>query len=866
MNPALVELKESRERLVAQFSAGLVSEDFEKSYSSIMDQYFRRGFQESVLGDKLFQGNRPFALVAVGGYGRRELCLQSDIDVMILFSSKIPSEAKDLSNEFFLPLWDLGLDLGYGIRNYKDCLALARSEFEVLTSMMDARFICGDSPLFLSLMEKLNKKVIPGKKTAFGRWLEAQDRIRMDAFGDATYLLEPNLKEGMGGLRDYHHILWLSRALFHSEILRDLERSGKLSQNEYQELNKNLRFIWLVRNHLHDLSGRKNDCLGFEYQQDIAKRLGFQDRKNLIAVEQFLGKLHASMESIKSLHRAFTKSNLPQGRGDRKAAPKKETKEGFHLFYDEVDFDSDMSIEASPHLLFRIFEQSALSDHDLSIKAMRLVREFLYLVDDTFRRLDESTQSFLRILNADYAAGALDQMFETCFLDAFIPEFGHVKDRVQFDTYHLYPVGRHLLETFRYLNQLAHQKDMLLLDTFSDLADPEALFLAGLLHDIGKQGKDHAVRGVGIAKNILKRFKYDSHKTEEILLLIRHHLFLVETATRRDLNDEKVVVQCARTIGTVERLKMLYLLTCADAKATGPRAWNDWVANLVQELFFKILHILEKGELATQDATHLVEETRGRVRRLLKNEMAPQDMEKCFEVMSPQYLLYTTPREIAGHMVMVNKLKEKWHRKDTKAFILETRSSESNESWIVTFLAKDRPGVFSDLAGVLALNNINILSAQIHTWRDGTALDIFRVSSPPDPIHPEKTWERTRKDLENTMKGKLDLAYRLDRKSGRSILSAHNPAPLPPRVTIDNDASDFFTLIEVFADDSVGLLYRITRILFDLRLDIRIAKISTKVDQLADVFYVRDLDGQKVEDPGQVEEIKGALLHGLQKA
>ncbi len=865
MNAALVELKESRERLIAQFSDEVISEDFEESYTEIIDQYFRTSLQESGLGSRLFKGENPFALVALGGYGRKELCLQSDIDVMILFGSKMPSDAKDLSNEFFLPLWDLGLDLGYGIRNSKDCLTLAKSDFEVLTSMMDARFICGDSPLFLSLMEDLNKKVITKKKTALGKWLEAQDKIRMDTFGDATYLLEPNLKEGIGGLRDYHHILWLSRAFFHLAIPRDLEYSGKLSDKEYQGLRKNLRFIRLVRNHLHNLSGRKNDRLGFEYQEEIANRLGFRHKENLIAVEQFLGNLHAGMTSIKSLHRSFARSNLPKGRRNRKAVSNKESTEGFHTFHDEIDFDSATSIIASPHLLLKIFEQSALSGYDLSMEAMRLVREFLYLVDDKFRRSDDSIQCFLHILNADYASKALDQMFETNFLDAFIPEFGQVKDRVQFDTYHVYPVGRHQLETLRYLRHLDHQKDMLLLDTFSDLPNPEPLFLAGLLHDIGKLRKDHAIRGVSIAKKILKRFNYDSLKTGDILFLIRYHLLLAETATRRDLDDEKVVVQCARTIGSTERLKMLYLLTWADSKATGPKAWNEWVANLVQELFFKILHILEKGELATQDATHLVEETRGQVRRLLKSKMAPQDLEKCFEVMSPQYLLNTNPGEIAGHLAMVKELNEKLHTKKTTAFILETRENGSDESWVVTFLAKDRPGLFSDLAGVLALNNLSVLSAQIYTWRDGTALDIFRVSSPPDPIHPEKTWERARMDLQNTMKGKLSLAYRLDQKSGRSILSAPNPPSRPPRVIIDNEASDFFTLIEIFADDRVGLLYRVTRILFDLKLDIRIAKISTKVDQVADVFYVRDLDGQKVEDQSQVEEIKEALLHHLQK-
>ena len=865
MTSAFEELKESRDLLFSLFSVGEVPEDFQENYTEMIDQYFRSSLQESGIGSKLFRKKRPFAIVALGGYGRRELCLHSDIDIMILFDSKIPAEAKELSNEFFLPLWDLGLDLGYSIRSHKDCLSLVKDNFEVLTSLIDARFICGDSPLYLSLMENIYKKIVLKKDTTFCLWLEDQNKIRMDTYGDASYLLEPNLKEGIGGLRDYHHILWLARVLHLLGIPRDLEYMGQLSHNEYRELKDNLRFIWLVRNYLHLLSGRKNDRLNFEYQEDIAHRLGYEDDKDFLAVERFLGRLHSCMASIKMVHRFFLKNQLPKKRITRKDSPSKEISEGIHIYQGELNFDSATIIIADPTILIKIFQQSALLGCSLSMEAMRLVREFLHLIDDNFRGSKKMSYGFLNILKGKHATDILDQMYETGFLDAFIPEFKQIRDRVQFDTYHIFPVGRHLLETVGYLKDLSNQKDLLLLDTFADLADPEPLLIAGLLHDIGKMGKDHASRGVSIAKNILKRFHYEKDKTEDVLFLIRHHLFLAETATRRDLNDEKVIVQCARTVGNAERLKMLYLLAWADSKATNPRAWNDWTANLVQELFFKVLHIIEGSELATLDASKRLKKTQSEIRRIMAEKMSNHELEEIFETMTPRYLLNTNPRHIADHMGMLQSLQERLHKHDGKTFIFKPREITSESCWEINFLAKDRPGLFSDLSGVLALNNINILSAQIYTWRDGTAVDIFRVSNPLDPIHSDETWEKVKKDLENTFKGKLSLAYRLDQKSQSSVLSRYYPSSRPPQVIVDNASSDFFTLIEVFAHDRIGLLYLITRCLFDLRLDIRIAKIATKGDQAADVFYVHDLDGQKVEDTLQVEEIKKALLHQLKQ-
>jgi [protein-PII] uridylyltransferase len=454
-------------------------------------------------------------------------------------------------------------------------------------------------------------------------------------------------------------------------------------------------------------------------------------------------------------------------------------------------------------------------------------------------------------------------MEEVGFLSSFIPEFAKIRNRVQFDSYHTFPVGRHSLETVKRLKGIHAQKEMLLLDIFLELSDPEPLFLAGLFHDIGKIGKGHAARGAKIAHKILRRLNYSREATEEVLFLIRHHLLLVETATRRDLNDEKSVVQCARTIGNPERLRMLYLLTWADSMATGPRAWNDWIANLVLELFFKVLHILERGELATVDAAQKVQQTMDQVRKKMALHKEGVDPEPFFEVMSPRYLLATTPRDIVRHIEMVLGMREPLKKDAGHPFSFEARENPVENCAEITFLAKDRPGLFADMAGVLALNSVNILSADIYTWRDGTAVDIFKATKPLDPINPDRTWQNVRRDLERTFEGKLSLAYRLGQKRTSSVLSNHKRPSRPPQVMVDNRSSDFFTLIEVFADDRVGLLYLITKALFDLRLDIRIAKIATKGDQTADVFYVRDLEGQKIEDEEHLKEIEEALRFEL---
>ncbi len=862
--PACNDLINSKEDILSRFLQGDLQGDFPENYSEIIDHYFRSSVQESDTGRDLFKKSIPFAFIAVGGYGRKELCIYSDIDILIVFNKKIPPDTKALTEEIFYPLWDLGLELGYGVRTINDCLTLGRDDFEVLTSLLDARFLCGDSPLYLKLIQDLREKVVVKKSAAFGKWLEDLDKMRMNVYGDASHLLEPNLKEGIGGLRDYHHILWSAKVFFNIGEIEELEYIGELSYREYQELDERIKFILLVRNHLHQLSGNKNDRLSFQYQEEIAHRLDYKNKKKIPAVEQFLGKLHAYMESIKGLHRYFLASHIQKRRKGKKDLQHGDTSQVFYIFRDELMFNSARGIINDPAILMDIFEQSSFSGLPLSMEAKRLVKEFLYLVDDTFKRSKRTVQGFLNILKSRHTVETLDQMFETGFLDAFIPEFGRMRERVQFDAYHIFPVGRHVLKTVAYLKNLSKEKDLMLVDTLADLGDHEHLLLAGLFHDIGKNGKAHARRGVKITKAILERFNYPIKQTKEIIFLVENHLLLAETSQRRDLNDEKIIIQCAREIGSIDRLKALYLLTWADSKATGPRAWNDWIAKLVQELFFKILHIIEMGELATPDTSEKVGKVKKRTRRLTMDKISRVEFENLFNSISPRYKLNTGVHEIAHHLEMVKMLeKEIAGNRRSTAFILDVKESTHGKFWEVTLVAKDRHGLFSDIAGIMALNNINILSSNIYTWADETAVDIFSVTGPPDSINPDEKWEKITRDLKDTFNGKLALSYRLSEKGVPSVLTVRKRPSHPPEVIIDNKSSDFFTLIEVFADDRIGLLYLITRTLFELRLDIHVAKTGVKGDQIADVFYVRDLEGQKVEDEKQVHEIKNALIHHL---
>jgi [protein-PII] uridylyltransferase len=855
------QLQEKVAHLTERFLRGK-QPDFMKQHTRILDDYFEQAFETSMIGPRMEINKNPYAIVALGGYGREEQSLHSDVDLLFLFGKRIPADAENLIREMIYPLWDIGMDVGYATRSLKECLSLASKDLNVLTPLMDARFICGMSMLYSELMTKITEKVIRKHPERLLEQLAVYTRGRHAQFGDSAYLLEPNLKEGQGGLRDYHTMLWVARLEVDLRQPRDLEYFGLLSHTEFQNLWDALRFIWTVRNHLHQISRRKSDQLHFEHQITIAERLKYKPEAGQQPVERFLGELHRRMELVKQQHLMLLHELGVEKKGRRRTATKAPL-EGIEVVSSGMlNFERPEAILKRPELLIRIFGESARLNAPLTGEAKRLIREFLYLVGPAYRSAPEIVRAFERTLQAPEAnAGLLDDLLSTGFLGAFIPEFEGISNRIQYDEYHLYPVDKHLLRTVQTIKELAfHDRaaEKLFARIHRELRNKVLLFWAALLHDIGKAevDLDHSESGAEMVRRILDEKGLTPEEVESVVFLVREHLYLIKTATRRDIHDEETAIVCARRIKDAERLKMLYLLTVADSMATGPAAWNDWTSHLLRTFFLKVLNVLERGELVSDKATAAIEGKRAALMAAAGSEAVRRRIENLFPALSPRYLLSVPAEHIAGHMELFQRLEK-------ADFVWDIQPSAEGTTRKVTVCAQDRPGLMASLAGVFTLNNINILDVQVFTWRNRTALDVFEVTPPPDPIFEEEKWRRAEENLHAVLAGTLDLAAALQPRLNAARGVKPRTVRRPHRVRVDNTSSSFFTIFEVFTYDFPGLLYSISDVLFRCELDIWVAKIATKVDQVVDVLYVRDLSGQKVDNPDRVSAIKEALLQRL---
>ncbi|WP_083455713.1 [protein-PII] uridylyltransferase [Desulfosarcina cetonica] len=800
----------------------------------------------------------------LGGYGRGEQCVFSDIDLLFLFEKRVPRVAEDLVREIIYPLWDMGLDVGHATRSIKECVAMARKDFEVLTSILDARFICGMSPLFMKLMDQVRSKFINLKPDMIISWLVDSNRERHRRFGDSSYLLEPNFKEGQGGLRDYHTMLWIAKIKSGIKQRRDLEYYGYFSHDDYLHLSESLDFIWNIRNRFHLMMNRKSDQIHLEQQRRLAETMGIPAVNGNLPVEYLMGELHGHMEYVKQQHEMFLYEMEQQKRLQRKNKGLKTTEvKGLKFNRGMLNFASPEKILNNPRLLIDIFVESAAQKSPLNSEAKRLVADFGYLVDNDFRSDPEVVRQFERILTrSSQTFEVLNQMLHTGFLVRFIPEFKAVVNRMQFDQYHLYPVARHLLYTVKIMRDFDTDApspgDPLAVSLYKELKKKKLLLWAALLHDIGKGEpvEGHSERGAHMAEKILLEKGASAADAKTVAFLIEHHLLLVQNATRRDINDEETALSMARIIKRVEILKMLYLLTVADSMATGPKAWNDWTSSLLRNLFLKVLNILQHGELASGRAVRLVDKKRQAVAEIAAEEMPAERLERLLNFMSPRYMLYTAVEDIPRHLRLFSELGE-------RPFVWHIDKSTESDTRTVTICAKDRPGLISRIAGVFTLNNIDILDVQVFTWRNNIALDVFEVTPPPDPIFENERWERTRGNLEKVLADNLELDNALLRKKDDAVPIQPYTAERPSEVVVDNTSSSFYTIVEVVTFDFPGLLFRVTDALFKCGLDIWVAKIATKVDQVVDVFYVRDFDGQKVDAPLQVEAVKSAIMEIL---
>jgi [protein-PII] uridylyltransferase len=803
------------------------------------------------------------ALVAVGGYGRGELNPYSDIDIMFLHDGSMPaSRIEDIAQKLLYFLWDMRLDVGYSVRVIADCVEMAAADGTVKTALMDARYLSGSRLLFNTLHKTIFTQILTRSSDKFIKEKMSDMKTRREKYGSTVYLLEPNLKEGEGGLRDLQTAMWVARVKYKFSDPKELIIKGILSEEELDNYNAALDYLWRIRNELHYFSGRKNDQLTFDAQIHLAAFFGYQERGRTLAVEDFMRDYYRHANRVEHFASSLMSRCIWRDEGALKILGyfvRRPVGDGCFVLKGELIIPDESVVEANPPVLMKIFELAQKHGVQLNVRVKGLIRKNLQLVNDKFRRNREVNQSFMNILRAPKdVADTLRLMHHLEFLNCFIPEMEHIYCKVQHDIYHIYTVDIHTLfaveEAEKMLNGASKEILPFPCEIAARIGKPELLILSVMFHDIGKgEGGGHAEKGAAMIPTISRRMGLSREDSERLEFLVRQHLLFAHISQRRDLNDENMIVQFARQMETSENLKMLLLLTIADVRAVGSEVWTTWKALLFQELYEKAFNILERGEFHLEASSERVKAVIKKIIELLEDEFPTARVREELKAMPVRLLLSNTLPAIAGHVRMLIGLEE-------AEVLMQIDHQAASGYSEFTICAQDMPGLFSRITGVMAANGVNILGAQINTSRNGKVLDILQVNSPQGMLITDpQRWQKVEAEMRLAILGEVKVADLVARRQRPTLLTSR-PAPrFATRVEIDNEVSSDYTVIDIYTHDKVGLLYLITSTLTRLGLYIGVSKISTKVDQVADVFYVRDIFGQKVMNTEKLAEITTQL-------
>lgn len=819
------------------------------------DEFIAGHFSAS---DAVRSARGKIALIALGGYGRNELYPFSDIDLLLLHDRWAGKSMQGVAESILYPLWDSGYEVGHSVRTPADAVSFAKNDFIFQVSLLDARFLIGSQELFDTLQKRFKKKILDGGRKKFVEVMEQFRVERREKYGSHSYLLEPHIKEGKGGMRDIQAMLWVGKAVFGLSGLTAMEDGGMLDRQDRFSFEKSWDMLVQVRNRLHYISHRKNDQLFFEYQEEMAAAFGYSDSGGMLGVEHFMREVYSHLQTVAVVTDMFFEHVREvvgfESSHRKETQPEKDivVRDGMVRFGAHPD-----ELKKRPHLLMRLFLQSGKPGLQLHHRTRKIITNHLHLVDDKFRSSKRVAKSFLDVLmETPEPMPVLEAMLETGLLTAYLPEFSDVESLAQHDLYHIYTVDRHQLQTVSELAALRKTEKEL----FLGLQSPHLLYLAALLHDIGKgHHADHSVLGSEMVVALAVRFGLDKTEQESLAFLIRYHLFLPENAMRRDLEDLEFIRHSAELVGDTDRLTMLYLLTVADSKATGPSAWSSWKASLLADFYLRIKACLEAactlenvseigGKREEQGANWL----RSQVEQLVKGST----VQIPFDVLPDDYLMSFDPPTVARHLQIhcdrAGELQQK------VLLFPEDRQGY----WSLLVMSRDRSGLLAKLCGVLALHNLRVLGAHIFTWPDQTVVDVLNVVPISGVDFSEQDWEALEKDMNLAINYRLDVGFQLRRKVfAAETIMKRQVQQLRQEVIVDNTTSQRFTVIEVYAGDAPATLYQLTQTLADFGLDIHRARIATEVEQLIDIFYVSMSDGRKLEDDALVEKVRETLLH-----
>ena len=798
----------------------------------------RAGLVDACVAELAAEAGAPpgVALLALGGYGRAELAPFSDLDLLLVHRDGDEEILRAFAEHLLYPLWDAGFDVGHAVRTVEGSLAVAEERLDAGAALLDARLLAGDSDLGAELIEEARAWARRNPRR-FAGVLFGDLAARRERFGSVSHLLEPDLKQGAGGLRDLHALGWLRRALPGADqdapALDALETSGLLRAGERSVLEAAWVFITRVRCALQRAAGRKAARVRRDLQPQLARDLGFRDEPSLAAQDGLMRTLFEHARQVEHV------AGLVFERFLREDVPPREP-------------------EIGPTLESVLNAFAGVAEGRLALTPTLLDRVEAVTIPDVGAWSEAARDAFLRIVRAgEGGIRALEAMDRMGLLAHALPEWAPVRCRPQRDPYHRFSVDVHLLETLAGMARLldgGDPADPVALQALEWVRDRDALLLGALLHDVGKIGEGgHVAAGSRQAAAALDRMGIPEATREVALFMVSEHLLLPDTATRRDLGDDDLVLDVAAKVGDATRLAALYLLVVADAAATGPAAWTSWRQALVRELVAKVHHVLERGEMGEEIAERLAARVED-LRRLLSEE-DPAQVERFVLRMPRSYVLTVGADRAAAHFrLLVKELGEREVRTDD-------RPGAKPGTHEVTVVTPDRPGLLSSIAGALALAGLSILEAQVFTTSDGVALDLFEVEGAFEREIKEERWGEFREAvLDAVQRGPEHLERLLNDKR------RHYPPPrpgIPVEVSVDNAASDFFTVVEVGAADRIGLLHDITRAFTELGLDVHLAKVGTYGERVIDAFYVRDALGRKVEEPDRVAEIERATAARL---
>jgi len=847
--------------------AGAGGYDVARRFSAAVDELVRFVVENATVrfAQRYARAHQRCVVIAQGGYGRGEMNPWSDVDLLILYPGRMTPYVETISERLIQTLFDARMQAGWAVRTVRECCDQAAADLATRTAMIDGRFIAGSPELGEEFETLVRAQLIERDVAGFVDGKLAESRERQTRMGGSAFMLEPNVKEGQGGLRDIQTLMWIAQVKKGAVLLEDLATAGIASEAEQAELARSREFIMRVRNALHFLARFKQDKLSFDLQESVAARFGYSANATHAAAEVFMRDYYSNAAIVArttaDLLQRLTAPPEPTGLLSRLAGRK--LRAGVSLAGGRLVVEESV-LEEDPVNLLAVFLDAQRASVQLSSGSREAIRRNVRRLTAEVAASKEAIDVFMSILKSgDGVYITLAEMNGLGVLGRLIPEFGRLFCMVQHDYYHVYTVDEHSLIGIRELERVrdgAYEKESpLLTQVMRECDRPELLFLSMMFHDLGKgYGGDHDERGAVMVGEIARRLRMHIDDRESLEFLVRNHLMMSALAQTRDIEDDELIETFVRDVQTPANLKNLYLLTFADMRAVGPQIWNGWRDHLLSELYLRAIDVFETGEVSEANREARVQRVRERVLAIAQGDDERRRLEGFLTDMPAAYLLSNTDERIIDDWRLYESLGSGIFRSGVAHF----PSRGFSELAVCTH---DSEGLFVRLCGVLTANGLNILSAKIVTSASGVVIDTFRIDhqqEPVDPLDPE-VWAGVRRDIERVLAEEIDVAELVDDAARR------RPAPSSVRkarkrartgVDIDNAISRQYTVIDVHASDRPGVLFEVADAIYRLGLTIHLAKINTYVNQVLDVFYVTDQAGGKVAEGEALERVRAAIL------